>query len=101
MAERMTWEGEVTMIKQWTPQEAPKEEELKQRLQKAQEKLAGQQMLLKEHKLPVIVLVEGGGAAGKGGAIGSMIKNLDPRFFKVATRSEPTAAELRRPFLYR
>lgn len=54
MAERMTWEGEVTMIKQCTPQEAPKEEELKQRLQKAQEKLAGQQMLLKEHKLPVI-----------------------------------------------
>ena len=101
MAERMTWEGEVTMIKQWTPQEAPKEEELKQRLQKAQEKLAGQQMLLKEHKLPVIVLVEGWGAAGKGGAIGSMIKNLDPRFFKVATMSEPTEAEIRRPFLYR
>ena len=33
--------------------------------------------------------------------IGKVIKNIDPRFFKVATMSSPTEEELRRPFLYR
>ena len=32
--------------------EKPEEEELKQRLGKAREKLFGQQMLLKDHKVP-------------------------------------------------
>ena len=68
------------MIKQYTPQEAPKEEELKQRLQKAQEKLAGQQMLLKEHKLPVIVLVESKETRDKVAALnaGAMGRDTDP-----------------------
>src|SRR5699024_10427911 len=30
-----------------------------------------------------------------------VIRNIDPRFFKVATLSEPTEEEKRRPFLYR
>ena len=33
--------------------------------------------------------------------IGKVIKNIDPRFFKVATMSVPSEEELRRPFLYR
>ena len=33
--------------------------------------------------------------------IGKVIKNIDPRFFKVATMSSPIEEELRRPFLYR
>ena len=33
--------------------------------------------------------------------IGKVIKNIDPRFFKVATMSAPSEEELRRPFLYR
>ena len=52
-------------------------------------------------KLPVLVLIEGWGAAGKGSMIGKVIKNIDPRFFKVATMSAPSEEELRRPFLYR
>ena len=43
--------------------EKPEEEDLKLRLKKAREKLAGQQMLLKDHKVPVLVLVEGWGTA--------------------------------------
>lgn len=66
--------------------EKPEEEELKQRLGKAREKLFGQQMLLKDHKVPVLVLVEGWGTAGKGSLIGNLIQNIDPRFFKVADR---------------
>ena len=44
----------------------------------------------------------GWGAAGKGSAIGQIIKNIDPRFFKVFSMpSTPTEEERRRPFLYR
>ncbi len=89
------------MLKTWIPEEIPEKEELKKRIKEASEKLYQQQMKLKEHKLPVLVLFEGWGASGKGSTIGRVIKYIDPRFFKVATMSRPTEDELRRPFLYR
>ncbi len=89
------------MLKNWNRPEKPEQEEIKRRLKAAQEKLSIQQMQLKEHKLPVLVLVEGWGAAGKGSAIGQIIKNIDPRFFKVFSISDPTPEELRKPFLTR
>lgn len=89
------------MLKNWNKEEIPQEEELKERLKRAREKLYELQMKIKEHKLPVFVLFEGWGAAGKGSTIGKVIKNIDPRFFKVATMSAPSQEELRRPFLYR
>ncbi len=79
----------------------PEEEELKVRLEAAREKLAAQQMLIKEHKIPVLVLIEGWGTAGKGSLIGDLIQNIDPRFFKVAPMEEPTQEEKRKPFLCR
>ena len=51
--------------------------------------------------LPVLVLFEGWGTAGKGSVLGKVIKNIDPRFFKVATMDAPTEEERRKPFLYR
>lgn len=90
------------MLKNWIRSEKPEGDELKQRLKAAQEKLEGQQMKLKDRKLPVLVLIEGWGAAGKGSAIGQIIKNIDPRFFKVFTMpATPTEEEARKPFLYR
>ena len=90
------------MLKNWVRPEKPEGEEIKQRLKAAEEKLSHQQMKLKEKKLPVLVLIEGWGAAGKGSAIGQIIKNIDPRFFKVFSMpSTPTEEERRRPFLYR
>ena len=90
------------MLKNWIRPEKPEGDELKQRLKAAQEKLEGQQMKLKDRKLPVLVLIEGWGAAGKGSAIGQIIKNIDPRFFKVFTMpATPTEEEARKPFLYR
>ena len=68
------------MLKNWIRPEKPEGDELKQRLKAAQEKLEGQQMKLKDRKLPVLVLIEGWGAAGKGSAIGQIIKNIDPAF---------------------
>ena len=47
------------MLKNRILAEKPQEEELKSRLKAAREKLAVQQMKIKEHKLPVLVLLEG------------------------------------------
>ena len=89
------------MLKEWKAAEKPEEEELKKRLTAAREKLARQQMLIKEKKVPVLVLMEGWGTAGKGSCIGEIIQNIDPRFFKVESMEKKTEEEERRPFLYR
>ena len=89
------------MLKNWNPVEIPPKEELKTRLEKSRSRLYELQLKIKAHKLPVLVLFEGWGASGKGSTIGKIIKNIDPRFFKVATMSAPTQEELRKPFLYR
>ena len=72
------------MLRQWNGIQKPSDETLAARLDAARELLAKQQMLVKEMKLPVLVLVEGWGTSGKGSCIGKIIKGLDPRFFKVA-----------------
>ena len=89
------------VLKNWVKPQRPEKEELKSRLKAAQEKLAAQQMLLKDKKLPVLVLIEGWGAAGKGSAIGQIIRRIDPRFFKVFSMATPTEEERRKPFLAR
>ncbi len=87
------------MLKDWNRLEQPSKEEMEQRLKKARARLEQQQILMKEKKLPVLVLLEGWGAAGKGSVLGKIIKNIDPRFFKVAVMDEPTEEEARKPFL--
>ena len=86
------------MLQEWIRAQRPEEEELETRLEAARAQLAVRQMQIKEKKLPVLVLMEGWGAAGKGSVLGKVIKNLDPRFFKVTTMSEPTQEEKREPF---
>ena len=75
------------MLKTWSGVEIPSKEEMKSRLDKSRDRLYELQMKIKEHKLPVLVLFEGWGASGKGSTIGKIIKNIDPRFFKVDTMS--------------
>lgn len=65
------------------------------------EELAAKQQLIKEKNLPVIVMIEGYSAAGKGSAISSTIRLMDPRFFKVYNMDSITEEEYKRPFLYR
>ena len=89
------------MLKEWIPAEIPEKEELEMQLDRDRDKLYELQMKIKEYKVPVLVLFEGWAAAGKGSTIGKVIKNIDPRFFKVATMSAPSEEELRKPFLYR
>lgn len=61
--------------------------------------LAGQQMSLREKGLPVIVLVEGWAAAGKGSLIRELISELDPRFYNVVSPQVGPEGEDRYPFL--
>ena len=89
------------MLKDWIKSEKPSDDEMTARLQKARAELNGMQMAIKEKKLPVLVIFDGWGGAGKGSVMGRVIKNLDPRFYKTETLSKPSEDELRRPFLYR
>ncbi len=89
------------MLKDFQKLAKPESDELEKRLDTAREQLFVKQMALKEKKLPVLVLFEGWGAAGKGSVLGRVIRNIDPRFFKVATMDKPSEEERRRPFIYR
>ena len=64
------------------------------------EKLMAQQQLIREAKLPIIVLVEGWAAAGKGSLINELISELDPRFYNVVSPMVRPESEERYPFLY-
>ena len=77
------------------------QEEIQALVKEKRQELVRQQMMIKEHKIPVFVLVEGWGSAGKGTLIGNLIKELDPRFFSVITMKAPGEEELRKPFLWR
>ena len=90
------------MLKDFVKAELPDEEELRSKLKEERARLSASQMKIKEAGLPVMVLFEGWNAAGKGAVIGKVIRNIDPRFFKVATMDrEPSPEEKRYPFLYR
>lgn len=56
---------------------------------------------IKEAGMPVIILFEGWGGAGKGNIISKLILNFDPRWFKVENTQQPTPAELREPSMWR
>lgn len=90
------------LIRNFVKSNKPDEEDLKAFVKAQREKLAGFQMKIKDAKLPVMVIFEGWGAAGKGSVLGQVIKDIDPRFFQVATMdAPPTEQDKRKPFLYR
>ena len=64
-------------------------------------KLGRLQRVCKEKRIPVIIAVEGFGAAGKGTMINRLIEPLDPRGFKVYTTQRETEEERFYPFLWR
>ena len=89
------------MLKDYIRSERLSGEELDQKLEALRTELSSIHVSLKEKKIPVLVIFEGWGAAGKGSVLGKIIKNIDPRFFKVATMSVKSEEEKRKPFLYR
>ena len=90
------------MLNNWNAApDGPGAGECKKRLKARRLDLAGLQQRIRQAKLPILVLLEGWGAAGKGSAIRSLIRELDPRFFQVRSVGMPTAEERRWPFLKR
>ena len=89
------------MLKEFAKAARPEPEQLAQEIKQQRERLGVFQTQIKEAKLPVMVIFEGWGAAGKGSVIGRVIRSIDPRFFAVRTMADPTAEEMRYPFLYR
>ncbi len=75
--------------------------ELKKKLEQYQEQLATLQREARKLEIPVIVVVEGWGASGKGQLINHFILPLDPRGFTVYTIKDESEEESRYPFLRR
>jgi polyphosphate:AMP phosphotransferase len=69
-------------------------ENLKRRLMVLSQKI-------RERKIPVCVVLEGWGAAGKGTLISSLISELDPRGYKVYGITDATADESRYAWMHR
>ena len=83
---------------------AAKEEEkrdpIKAEIKKMRTRLAALQQTVKEQGLPIIVLVEGWAAAGKGSLINELIQEIDPRNYNVVSPVILPESEVRYPFLY-
>ena len=89
------------MLKEYVrPDDGLSKAERKAEADRLQEKLTAQQILLKDAKLPVVVLVEGWAAAGKGGLINELISEIDPRFSSVFNADSALREADRYPFLY-
>ena len=68
---------------------------------KLKAELSAIQQKVKAKKLPVIILFDGWGAAGKGSLISNLILNFDPRGFKVFSNAAADESEKRKPTLWR
>ena len=75
--------------------------EAKGLIEKLGTKLAQLQKDAKNLGIPIMIIFEGWGAAGKGTLINRLIQPMDPRGFKVFTIQEDTEEEYMRPFLWR
>ena len=63
--------------------------------------LSALQRECKRLQIPVMIVFEGWGAAGKGTLINRLIQPMDPRGFKVFTIQDESEEEYMRPFLWR
>ena len=76
-------------------------EEAKKLLEEASGKLGRLQRECRNKGIPVMIVFEGMGAAGKGVQINRLIQALDPRGFHVYTSERSNREERLRPFLWR
>lgn len=77
------------------------ENEYRDMLKEAHTSLLHLQRGLAEASRPLIVVVEGPDAAGKGGAIKRLVERLDPRSIRVYSIVKPTAEEYAMHYLWR
>lgn len=76
-------------------------EESREQIDKLGVALSALQREAKSLGIPVMIVFEGWGAAGKGTLINRLIQPMDPRGFKVHTIKDASEEEAMRPFLWR
>ena len=74
---------------------------VRKKIEELGDELAYLQRKSRELGIPVLIIVEGLSAAGKGTLINRIIQPLDPRGFKVSCIASPSRDEQLRPFLWR
>lgn len=77
------------------------QDDYKKQLKKYQLELLNMQLLLREQKKNVIIVMEGPDAAGKGGAIKRVVERLDPRLCRVYSVVKPTPEEYQHHYMWR
>ena len=82
------------------PDDGMTKEERKAETKQYQKGLTARQQQLRDAKLPVIVLIEGWSAAGKGTLINDLISEIDPRFANVFVADQVLDDVEEYPFLY-
>ena len=89
------------MLKEFVrPEDGLDKETRKVEAKRLEKLLVSLQPALREAKLPVVVLVEGWAAAGKGSLINRLISDIDPRFSGVFSLDSGRRDADRYPFLY-
>ena len=76
-------------------------EEYKERMSHLETRIGQLQRECKALKIPIMIVFEGFGAAGKGLQIGRLIQSMDPRGFHVFPIKNETEEERMHPFLWR
>ena len=77
------------------------QEDYKKQLKHYQLDLLNMQLLLREQKKSIILIMEGPDAAGKGGAIKRVVERLDPRLVRVYSVIKPTPEEYMHHYMWR
>ena len=76
-------------------------EEYKEKMSQLETRIGFLQRECKALKIPVLIVFEGFGAAGKGLQIGRLIQSMDPRGFQVYPIKNETEEERMHPFMWR
>ncbi|MCC8151794.1 MAG: phosphate--AMP phosphotransferase [Lachnospiraceae bacterium] len=89
------------MLEQLDLTKSMTKEDYKKRMEVLESELSRLQRECKAAKIPVIIVFEGFGAAGKGYQISRLIHALDPRGFYVHSIGPESTEEIMHPFLWR
>lgn len=92
------WDGILDALDQ---NQVLDERDYREKLKEGHTRLLHLQRGLAEARRPLIVVVEGPDAAGKGGAIKRLVERLDPRSIRVYSIVKPTAEEYAMHYMWR
>ena len=88
------------MLKDFERTKPEDKDALNKEIKSLRGELFGKLQIMRDKKLPVLVLLEGWAAAGKGSLIKELISEIDPRFYNVVSPPVTPESESRYPFLY-